>query len=130
LSHADRVTTMAMAMALPMVSAGLRMFGYVRMRRWIEQGTRKALTRSAQPSDIAEGKRLVRLAAIAGKHGPVEATCLRQALLVYALLRKRNLTPELVLGVNRQQDEFGAHAWVALSGTSLDAGENANLRLN
>ena len=70
--------------------------------------------------ELARGERLARLAAIAGRHGPVEATCLRQSLLVYGLLRRRGSAPELKIGVRREDTAIAAHAWVELAGVSLD----------
>ena len=119
LPHADRAIVLAMMLALPVVSLGLRAFGYVRMRRWIE----RASSRSHAPpvaDELARGERLARLAAIAGRHGPLEASCLRQSLLVYGLLRRRGSAPELKIGVRREDAGIAAHAWVELAGVSLD----------
>lgn len=119
LEHAERLSVLAMMLALPLLSLGLRIFGYVRVRRWVEDRTVKE-TRLATPSDIAYGKEVARLAAIAGRHGPAKATCLRQSLLVYGLLRRQRLTPELKLGVRREDATFAAHAWVELDGVPLE----------
>ena len=76
-------------------------------------------------ADIADAKALAELAAIAGRHGMVEATCLRRALLLYAWLRWRGLRPVLLLGVMERGGPFQAHAWVELEGERLlpsDAG--------
>ena len=53
----------------------------------------------------------------------IAATCLRQALLVHWLLRRRGFSPELKLGVRKQADAFDAHAWVELQGVALGQGE-------
>ena len=119
LPRADRNTLLAMLPALALLSLGLRLFGYARLRRWIERASTHATSRPATQGDIATGERLARLASIAGRHGPVAATCLRQSLLVYGMLRKRGLAPELKLGVRRTNGTFDAHAWVELGGTAL-----------
>lgn len=79
--------------------------------------------------DIAYAKRIAELAAIAGANGPVEATCLRQSLLVYGWLRRKGLQPVLQLGVaDARGATFTAHAWVELEGERLrpgDAGHRA-----
>lgn len=119
LSHAERMAVMAMMLALPVISLGMQLFGYVRMRRWIERASSHEAPRNAASSDIAHGERLARLAAIAGRHGPITATCLRQSLLLHFLLRRRHLSPELMIGVRRQGSVVDAHAWVQLSGIAL-----------
>lgn len=116
---ADRMTTMAMAVALRAISLGLSLFGYVRMRRCLERMSGRNAIRDATPDDVADAQRLARLATIAGTHGPFEATCLRQSLLLLFLLRRRQLAPELMLGVRRQDGAFDAHAWVQLGGVAL-----------
>lgn len=108
-----------MAMALPAISLGLSLFGYVRMRRWLERVSAQDAMHEATPMDIADAQRLARLAAIAGTRGPIEATCLRQSLLLLFLLRRKRLKPDLMIGVRRENDAFDAHAWVQLDGVAL-----------
>lgn len=108
-----------MAMALPLISLGLSLFGYVRTLRWLERMSSQDAMRDATPTEIADAQRLARLAAIAGTHGPMEATCLRQSLLVHFLLRRKQLRPDLMIGVRREDGAFDAHAWVQLGGVAL-----------
>ncbi len=120
---------MAMAMALPAISLGLSLFGYVRMRRWIERMSARDVVRDATTGDISGAQRLARLAAIAGRHGPIEATCLRQSLLLHFLLRRKRLAPELIIGVRKQDGAFDAHAWVQLGGVALGQQDLAHTAL-
>lgn len=46
-------------------------------------------------------------------------TCLRQALAVHWLLRRRGLQPELRFGVDRIDNAPDMHAWVELEGVPL-----------
>ena len=108
-----------MMLALPVLSASLRVFGYSRTRHWLELATARATTRSATTADIARGERLARLAAIAGRHGPLRTTCLRQSLLVYGLLRGSELRPELKIGVRRETALPDMHAWIELDSIPL-----------
>ena len=79
LSGAERAALPAMMLALPLLSASLRMFGYVRTRRWVERATMRNITHNPTPAEMARGERLAQLAAIAGRRGPVRTTCLRQS---------------------------------------------------
>lgn len=123
------MTTIAMAVVLPAISLGLALFGYVRMRRWLERMSAHDAMREAAPGDIANAQRLARLAAIAGAHGPFEATCLRQSLLLHFLLRRKRLAPELTIGVRRQGGAFDAHAWVQLGDVALGQPQLAHTAL-
>ena len=108
-------------LALPLVSLTLRLAGYKRTRRLIEWLSGHRHPRTANQADLETAYRLAQLAAIAGRRGPIQATCLRQALVVYGTLRRRGLRPELKFGVRRENDGIGAHAWVQLEHLSLDA---------
>lgn len=108
---------------LPLVSASLRLLGYQRTLAWADRWSHSPATRPASSDDLAYGQQLARAAALAGRHGLIHATCLRQALLVYVLLRRRGLAPVLKLGVRRQGTTPDMHAWVALEGVAL--GESA-----
>lgn len=104
---------------LPAISLALRLFGYVRTRSWLERRTHDPSPRAANASDIEQGERYAQLAAIAGNYGPVQTTCLRQALAIHACLRSRGLRPELKLGINKAMQRLDAHAWVELEGRPL-----------
>lgn len=106
-------------LALPLVALALRLLGYQRTLALVEHQSRPKATRHPTSDDIAAGQHLARLAVIAGRHGLVTATCLRQALLVHGLLRRRGLTPVLKLGVRRQGALPDMHAWVELGGVAL-----------
>ena len=122
LSAAERVQLAGMVVALPLIHASLRLAGYVRTRRWIERCSRTPSSVEVTREILDSARSTTRLAAIAGRRGALKSTCLRQSLLVYWLLRRRGLDPELKLGVRKQGDAIDAHAWVELSGTPLDAG--------
>ena len=112
---------------LPMVTASLRMFGLVRTGRWLRAASASAGANSPQPPDMQAAERLAQLAATAGRRGPIAVTCLRQALLIEYVLRRRGFAPELKIGVRKQDGAFDAHAWVELQGTALGQTELAHL---
>ena len=51
LSKGERAALPAMMLALPLLSASLRMFGYARTRRWVERATTCTTTRDATPAE-------------------------------------------------------------------------------
>lgn len=119
LTPADRWRLLGLMVALPLITALLRMFGVVRVRRGLERVSRSAAPRQADATDLQAAERLVQLAGIAGRRGAITATCLRQALLVYCLLRWRGFAPKFMLGVRKLEHSFDAHAWVELQGVQL-----------
>ena len=98
----------------------LRAIGLRRTQRWL--GLNRPIDPgSPSPSSqaMADAQRLAELAAIAGRRGPLNTTCLRQALAVQWWLRRRGLDPQLRLGARKVGDSLDAHAWVELDGTPL-----------
>lgn len=121
LSGRERAQFLGLVLALPAVHGALAVFGYVRTRRALERISARASRHAADAAEYAAARRLAELAEIAGRRGLLTTTCLRQALLVYTLLRRRGLDPQLQLGVRKQGDAFGAHAWVELEQRPLAA---------
>ena len=117
-SH-ERGLLLVLALLQPMVSLGLRLRGFRRTQALLERLATHAMPRRASTSELAAAERLAQLAAIAGRRGPVATTCLRQALAVQWLLRRRGLQPELRFGVDRIGDTPDMHAWVELEGVPL-----------
>lgn len=109
----------------------LAVLGYTRTRRLVERFSRHRRPRSASAEEIADARVMAGLAAIAGRRGLLETTCLRRSLFLYGWLRRRGLQPVLQLGMPaspRRGARFEAHAWVELEGCLLlesDAGFRA-----
>lgn len=103
--------------------------GYSRTKDFLERLSSSPERRRPTPTDLEAARRLARLASMAGRHGLVEATCLRQSLLLHLLLRREGLQPALKIGVRRQGGVFDAHAWVELDGTPLDQADLAHFAL-
>lgn len=125
LTPRERAQFLALVPALALVHAALAAFGYVRTRRALERLSERAPRHAPSDTELAQARRLAELAAIAGRHGLVTATCLRQSLVVYAWLRRRGLDPVLMLGVDRAGDQPDMHAWVELQHLPL---QQADLR--
>lgn len=119
LAPADRWRLLGMLALLPVASLGLRLFGFRRMKAFVEWSSPLRAPRPADRADQARAERMAELAAIAGRRGVIEATCLRQALLVHWWLRRQQLAPVLRLGVDRIGALPDMHAWVELDGRPL-----------
>lgn len=119
LSWGERTRLAACLLLLPVLHLALALAGYRRTLRWVEALTRRRQPHPASPAEIDAARALARLAAIAGRHGVVDATCLRQSLLVHGWLRRRGLQPRLLLGMKPEPGPLQAHAWVELEGRRL-----------
>ena len=117
-SH-ERRLLLSLAVLQPMISLGLRLRGLRRTQAWLKRLGSQATPRRASTEELAAAERLAQLAAIAGRRGPVATTCLRQALAVHWLLRRRGLLPELRFGVDRIGATPDMLAWVELEGVPL-----------
>lgn len=115
----DRWRLLGLMLGLPAIAALLRVSGLVRTRHWLERLSQNAGTHHVRPADLQAAEELARLADIAGRRGTITATCLRQSLLIYGLLRRRGFAPELKIGVRKEGAGFDAHAWVELQGVAL-----------
>lgn len=115
------------ALGLTGIHASLALLGYRRTRCAVEALSRRRARHPASAAELAAAQHLARLAAIAGRHGAVEATCLRQSLLLYGWLRRRSLDPQLQLGLKPDDGPFQAHAWVELDGQRLLPGDAEHL---
>ena len=126
LSWRDRGYLLVCVHGLAVIHGLLACFGYKRTHKLVEFLTRRNVTHAANPAEIAEARALAHIAAIASRHGMVEATCLRRSLLLHGWLRRRGLRPSLRFGVSPQGGpEFEAHAWIELEGVRLLRGDEA-----
>jgi hypothetical protein len=115
----ERWLLLRLVLGLPLVALLLRLVGYGRARNLLRRLAGHGPVRSATEIELRQAEQLAQFAAIAGRRGLLSATCLRQALLVDYLLRRRGLAPELKLGVRKREGRFDAHAWVELEGRPL-----------
>jgi len=101
---------------LAMVSVLLHLLTLRRTRRFLMYLIPRQLSYPAGSDQaMPYAQRIRKLAWVAGRHLPVNTSCLRQSLLIWWLLRRRGLAAELRIGTGNRE-EFLAHAWVELEG--------------
>lgn len=123
LAPGERRLLLRLAVLLPLIGAALRLLGYNRSRTLLERLSQPSKRRippdpTAPTADTAQ--RIARLVSIAANHGPYRATCLRQSLALWWLLRRRGIPAALRIGVRKEQGELQAHAWVEHDGQALN----------
>lgn len=80
---------------------------------------RARLCRAERPNPAARPPSMARLAwlvEVAGRYVPVNATCLKKALVLSWLLGRRGIATVLRIGVARQGNGLVAHAWLDCDG--------------
>ena len=122
----QRLRLVGCSLGLALVHASLALAGYARTRAMIERFSNHPYPRAATAAERADARDLARMAAIAGHHGAIEATCLRRSLLLLGLLRRRGLRPVLHLGMKEREGPFQAHAWIELEGSPLLPGDTGH----
>lgn len=117
----ERRLLAALAVLLPAIGSALRIVGVRRTYRLLG-GPRPGAAGGIEVDETSQAaaKRLAQLVNIAARHGPYSATCLRQSLALWWLLRRRGLTAELRIGVGKADARLRAHAWVELAGRVIN----------
>ena len=119
LTGQQKAQLLLLLVALPATGALIRIFGFQKASKICARVVSSAPLRPTTSEDIADAESLASLAAIAGRRGPVSASCLRQSLVVRACLRQRGLDAQLKIGVKKDVNGLDAHAWVELDGIAL-----------
>ncbi|MEZ5581714.1 MAG: lasso peptide biosynthesis B2 protein [Candidatus Competibacteraceae bacterium] len=115
-----------LALVLTFVACLIRLVNFRRTYRLLERWSPTARIQHEIPDEtIAYAQKLGQLAQITGRYLPFNASCLRQSLSVWWLLRLKRVPAELRIGV-RNEGAFAAHAWVELGGRLVN--ESADTR--
>ncbi|MGE4072412.1 MAG: lasso peptide biosynthesis B2 protein [Lysobacterales bacterium] len=120
LPTAERRLVARVLLLLPLVDLSLRLLGFQRTWRWMARWARPLPSGLADPGIEPTPRRIADLARAVGAGSLWPTTCLRQALVVWLLLRRRGLQPELKIGVVSKDPPLQAHAWVEVDGKALD----------
>lgn len=91
-------------------------------RRWASVARAPRVTSEfvLDASTLQRGRRYARRIRLAARCCPVPAECLHQSLVLHRWLRAEGLPSELRIGVRKNEDQLGAHAWVELDGRILN----------
>lgn len=116
LSWPERQVLLQAMLLLPVVWAGLRVFGLARTQSWATRASRAARAPRLDLEPAAIGA----LIGIAGRHVPFPSTCLTRSLLLNWLLHRRGARSDLRIGVRMIDDALDAHAWVECDGRPVN----------
>ncbi len=123
----ERLIALRLLLLLPVIDVSLRSVGLQRSWAWLARFTRRERpTLAPDAAAVAASLRLAELARAVGARSPWPTSCLRQALAVWLLLRRRQLPAEIKIGVIPGNLPFQAHAWVEVGGVALDPQASAH----
>jgi hypothetical protein len=121
----ERRLLASILLLLPTIGAALRLIGFNRSRALLERCAppipRTGAT-GGPPGARDTAQRIARLVAIAASRGAYRATCLRQSLALWWLLKRRGINTQLRIGVRKEGGALQAHAWVEHAGAPLGQG--------
>jgi len=105
---------------LPSVSISLSTLGYKRTKALLMRFTYvDAPHPRTKVSDFEKAKTIAQLVGIVARYNLFNTSCLRRSLVTWYLLERRSITSRLVIGVNKHDGEFCAHAWLTVNGITL-----------
>ena len=103
---------------LPLVWLGLRVWGLPRLHGRLT-GHVKALP-TPTGTQIGEARALGDAVNAAARHTPFPATCLTRSLILTWLLGRRGTAAALRIGVQLNNGQMAAHAWVECEGQPVN----------
>jgi hypothetical protein len=105
------------------VEVGLRILPFTTLTKML--GKRK-LSQKARGSQSCGGERVAYCVELASRFDPLEATCLKKALVLYALLIRRGLDVRLFIGAAKTitdlANRIDYHAWLEHEGRVILGG--------
>lgn len=114
-----RLLVTAMAY-LPLNSLLLQKFGFSRTQQLLRSRSPQKTTYQDIYSDpLAESRKVARMVLIARNYGFYRANCLNMSLVLWSLLQQRGIDSGIRFGVNIDESNFNAHAWVEYQGNPL-----------
>jgi hypothetical protein len=123
LPFSDRLKLIGYAWLLPGIHIALAGMGYRRLYIYLSEHPHTWPPYPGSESQaMAEAKHTAWLVSVAARHGFYRATCLRQSLLIWWLLRRRGIDSELRIGVSNRDGQISAHAWISLGDNMFNEG--------
>jgi len=118
LTAQERLLLAQAVAALPVVSVGLSLLGWRRLRSILK---RRANGGPAQfPRSAEYPLQAARMSNIAGGGRGLRATCLQRSVTLWWLLDHQGIDCKVIIGVNKDAQVLHAHAWVEHEGQPLN----------
>jgi len=112
---------------LPLLTLSLKMRGFQATLRSLQRtlnAKKHAQASSTSEISVALSARMVTAAA---RESPIHCTCLERSLALWWLLDRQGIRSQLRIGVRKDGQKFGAHAWVERDGIAIGESEAPHL---
>ena len=110
----DYVTAVEVLTLAVWVEAALGVMPFSRLLQRVDRQRFSSAT-------VPDVRRLARFVTVAYEILPLPTTCLRQSLVLHALLTRRGAPSRFCLGVATNGASLRAHAWIECDGVATDA---------
>jgi hypothetical protein len=123
---------------LPIIALALRLKGFKWTRAFLQkrilESEKSPLSVENSPASyqntLKTAQSIARMVSVAANNGPYRANCLKRSLATWWLLQRRGIDAELNIGVNKDEAEFNAHAWVEYMGNALVEADDVTERFS
>ena len=116
---------------LPMIALVLKSIGFKKAQTFLSNHlSKKPKISIREDMQLEEAQSVARMVSVAANYGPYHVNCLKRSLLVWWLLGRRGIATDLKIGVNKDLEDFSAHAWVEYQGNVLIDASNIEDRFS
>jgi hypothetical protein len=126
LSWPERGLLLKAAIALPLIDALLRVWGFAATRALLSRVPAGRPRQMDAAGRLGYAQTVARLVRAASNNGLYRPSCLRQSLVLWSILRRQGIEAALHAGVRRGPERVEAHAWVACEGVILTEDSDAH----
>ena len=117
--------------ALPVTALALQFVG---VRRWQSAMGGRRRDKSVRSSTVLnqtdQAHRIATLVSLASRHGIYRGTCLHQSLVLWWLLKAREIESDIRFGARKDHSKLAAHAWVESEGIVLNDSDGVSDRFS
>ena len=108
-------------MLLPVVALSLRTVKYNKTKNILGRFTSDISgQKGPDPTEIEKARVIARMVAVASRHGPYRANCLKQSMVLWWMLARYGISSEIIFGILKEKnDSVGTHAWVQCCGINM-----------
>ena len=119
----ERLLFLQLLLLLPLTNLALKILGLKKLTEIASKFPTRRKQENSGPDAANKARRLAYLVSAASRHGLYHATCLRQSLLIWWLLRWQGIHSKLQIGVKKDDDQVFAHAWVEVNDEVINDGD-------
>jgi hypothetical protein len=130
LSRSEQWLLLQALLVLPLIGLGLRLLGLRRLQGLLSHWPLKKYGGVPEEKISTVAQAQARAVLVASRHSIYRATCLRQSLALWWLLRYHGIETNLRIGVKSGDGGLEAHAWVELQGQPLNDALDVHLHFS